>query len=62
MHLGQAFECEFDADCSQGLECNGATGECFDTGAYCIGLPCEFDADCPQGETCNGAEGVCVGA
>lgn len=56
------IKCEFDADCSEGLECNGATGECFDTTAYCVGLPCEFDADCPQGETCNGAEGACVGA
>jgi len=55
------IRCDFDADCSSGLECNGKTGQCFDTTAYCIGLPCEFDADCPENETCNGAEGACVG-
>lgn len=54
------IRCDFDADCSDGLECNGATGQCFDKGAYCVGLPCQFDADCPTGQTCNGAEGACV--
>jgi hypothetical protein len=51
--------CTFDADCG-GLECNGATGECFSKDAYCVGLPCTFDADCPTGEACNSAEGACV--
>jgi hypothetical protein len=55
-------KCQFDADCSGGLECNGATGQCFSKSAYCIGLPCQFDADCPNNEKCNNAEGVCVGA
>ena len=52
--------CTFDADCGGGLECNGATGECFSKDAYCVGLPCTFDADCPNGETCNSTEGACV--
>lgn len=55
------IECDYDADCSSGMECNGATGQCFSKSAYCIGLPCEYDADCPQGETCNGAMHACVG-
>jgi hypothetical protein len=55
------IHCEFDLDCSNGLACNGATGQCFDKSAYCIGLPCEFDLDCPSNETCNGAEHACVG-
>jgi hypothetical protein len=55
-------KCNFDADCSNGLECNGATGQCFSKTAYCIGLPCDFDADCPNNEKCNNAEGVCIGA
>ena len=54
------IQCQFDADCSNGLACNGAVGECFDQSAYCVGLPCEFDADCPQGHTCNGAENACI--
>lgn len=53
--------CQFDSDCSNGLGCNSATGQCFDKQAYCIGLPCRFNADCPSGQTCNGAEGACVG-
>ena len=55
------IQCEFNSDCSNGLSCNGATGQCFDTSAYCIGLPCEFNSDCPANETCNNAEGACVG-
>jgi len=55
------IQCQFNSDCSSGLSCNGATGQCFDTTAYCIGLPCEFNADCPAGETCNNAEGACIG-
>ncbi|MBA3395059.1 MAG: hypothetical protein H0T89_20600 [Deltaproteobacteria bacterium] len=55
------IKCEYDADCSNGLKCNGATKQCMSKTAYCIGLPCQYDADCPQGETCNGAEGACIG-
>lgn len=55
------IKCNFDADCSSGLACNDATGQCFSETAYCVGLPCNFDADCPQGETCNSAEHACVG-
>jgi hypothetical protein len=53
------IQCDFDADCGA-LSCNGATGQCFDPEAYCVGLPCEFDADCPDGHTCNDAEGACI--
>jgi hypothetical protein len=56
------IQCDFDADCSNGLGCNGATKQCFSKTAYCVGLPCQFDADCPASHTCNGAEKVCVGA
>lgn len=54
------IQCQFDADCSNGFECNEATGQCFSKDAYCVGLPCELDADCPTGHTCNGAEGACI--
>lgn len=56
------IKCNFDADCSgSNGSCNGATKQCFDKTAYCIGLPCTFDADCPANEMCNGAEHACVG-
>ncbi|MDQ3369065.1 MAG: hypothetical protein M3680_26880 [Myxococcota bacterium] len=54
------IQCDFNADCSSGSSCNGATGQCFSKSAYCVGLPCQFNADCPTGETCNGAEGACI--
>ena len=54
-------KCTYDADCSTGLGCNDATGQCFSTTAYCVGLPCNYNADCPQGHTCNSTEHACVG-
>lgn len=54
-------QCQFNSDCSTGLSCNGATGQCFATDAYCVGLPCEFNSDCPTGHTCNDAENMCIG-
>jgi len=54
------IRCDFNSDCSNGMSCNGATGQCFSTSAYCVGLPCEFNADCPAGHTCNNAEGACI--
>ena len=52
--------CDFNSDCSNGMSCNGATGQCFATSAYCVGLPCELNSDCPSGHTCNNAEGACI--
>jgi len=54
-------KCSYDADCSSGLACNDATGQCFSKTAYCVGLPCNYDADCPENHTCNSAEHMCVG-
>lgn len=52
--------CQYDADCSSGMKCNGATEQCVAENAYCVGLPCQYDADCPTGQKCNGAESACV--
>jgi hypothetical protein len=54
-------KCTYDADCSSGLVCNGATGQCMSKSAYCVGLPCVYDADCPTGHRCNSTEGACIG-
>ena len=59
-NCASGIHCDFDTDCGP-ASCNGATKQCFDKGAFCIGLPCEFDTDCPSSETCNGAEHACVG-
>jgi hypothetical protein len=56
-----SIKCQYNADCSDGMACNSATGRCYGKQAYCIGLPCRYDADCPDGERCNGAEHACVG-
>ncbi len=69
-------ECTADADCDDGLFCNGAEtcvaeacvagtdpcdgGECDEENDQCVAAGCTSDADCADGEFCDLVSGECA--